>query len=119
MDENSGVRRVIAVKEVAGSGGRTTVDGGASGAAGGIAHFLDLPQDDSTVGPPPGPSFDRNLPRNITMQTGKTAVLSCRVFNVNDKSVSWGSDWSGKALGRGSLGSGAYRTQRLHSGDGD
>ncbi|XP_042228408.1 uncharacterized protein LOC121870621 [Homarus americanus] len=52
-------------------------------------NFLDSPQEDATLGPPPGPSFDRNLPRNITIQTGKTAVLSCRVFNVNDKSVSW------------------------------
>lgn len=88
VDEKSGVRRVIAVREVAGRGGRAVVDGDASGGTGGIARLLDLPQDDSTVGPPPGPSFDRNLPRNITMQTGQTAVLSCRVFNVNDKSVS-------------------------------
>ncbi|KAK8377683.1 hypothetical protein O3P69_013968 [Scylla paramamosain] len=84
VDEKSGVRRVIAVREVAGRGSRAAGDG-----PNGIARLLDLPQDDSTVGPPPGPSFDRNLPRNITMQTGQTAVLSCRVFNVNDKSVSW------------------------------
>ncbi|KAG0728526.1 hypothetical protein GWK47_032319 [Chionoecetes opilio] len=87
VDEKSGVRRVIAVREVAEQGMRTAVEGVGSGSS--SNSLLDLPQDDSTLGPPPGPSFDRNLPRNITMQKGQTAVLSCRVFNVNDKSVSW------------------------------
>ncbi|XP_050723002.1 uncharacterized protein LOC127001843 isoform X2 [Eriocheir sinensis] len=82
VDEKSGVRRVIAVREAAGWGG----EGGDPRSRNSL---LDRPQDDATVGPPPGPSFDRNLPRNITIQAGKTAVLSCRVFNVNDKSVSW------------------------------
>ncbi|KAK7077301.1 hypothetical protein SK128_001122 [Halocaridina rubra] len=38
---------------------------------------------------PPSPSFDRNVPRSITVQTGKTATLICRVMNAGEKSVSW------------------------------
>lgn len=73
VGEESGERRVIAVR---------------GSDAFGEEDLLDMPQEDATMGPPPGPSFDRNLPRNITIQAGQTAVLSCRVFNVNDKSVS-------------------------------
>ncbi|XP_069996510.1 uncharacterized protein [Penaeus vannamei] len=47
------------------------------------------PMDAAAIGPPPGPSFDKTLPRNVTIQAGKMAILSCRVFNINDKSVSW------------------------------
>nr|XP_045618752.1 uncharacterized protein LOC123770693 [Procambarus clarkii] len=78
VEEEGGGRRVIAVR-----GSHTQA------APRGHYTFLDEPQDDSTLGPPPGPSFDRTLPRNITIQSGKTAILSCRVFNANDKSVSW------------------------------
>ncbi|KAK8741946.1 hypothetical protein OTU49_002025 [Cherax quadricarinatus] len=78
VEEEGGERRFIAVR-----GSHTPA------ASYGDARFLEEPQEDATLGPPPGPSFDRNLPRNITIQSGKTAVLSCRVFNVNDKSVSW------------------------------
>ena len=35
-----------------------------------------------------GPSFDRSLPRNVTVQVGKTAILSCRVLNRGSKTVS-------------------------------
>lgn len=35
-----------------------------------------------------GPYFDSSLPRNLTVQTGKTAVLSCRVLNREEKTVS-------------------------------
>lgn len=52
------------------------------------------PMDAAAIGPPPGPSFDKTLPRNVTIQAGKMAILSCRVFNINDKSVSWGSTFS-------------------------
>ncbi|CAL4143015.1 unnamed protein product, partial [Meganyctiphanes norvegica] len=38
---------------------------------------------------PTGPRFDRSLPRNVTVQVDKTAVLSCRVLNIADKSVAW------------------------------
>ncbi|XP_042873963.1 uncharacterized protein LOC122254366 isoform X2 [Penaeus japonicus] len=50
---------------------------------------LDAHMDAAAIGPPPGPSFDKTLPRNVTIQAGKMAILSCRVFNINDKSVSW------------------------------
>ncbi|CAL4142210.1 unnamed protein product, partial [Meganyctiphanes norvegica] len=46
-------------------------------------------QQDGAMGTPTGPRFDRTLPRNVTVQAGKTAVLACRVMNVADKSVSW------------------------------
>lgn len=52
------------------------------------------PMDAAAIGPPPGPSFDKTLPRNVTIQAGKMAILSCRVFNINDKSVSWSSIFS-------------------------
>lgn len=35
-----------------------------------------------------GPRFDRTLPRQVTVQAGKTAVLSCRVLDSSEKSVS-------------------------------
>ncbi|XP_068201126.1 uncharacterized protein [Palaemon carinicauda] len=43
----------------------------------------------STTPHPPSPSFDRDTPRSLTVQSGKTAKLVCRVLNVGDKSVSW------------------------------
>ncbi|ROT84883.1 dpr6, isoform D [Penaeus vannamei] len=37
-----------------------------------------------------GPRFDRSLPRNVTVQAGKSAVLACRVLDVSKTSqVSW------------------------------
>lgn len=36
-----------------------------------------------------GPRFDSRLPRNLTVAEGSTAVLSCRVFNLRNKTVSW------------------------------
>ncbi|XP_042226496.1 uncharacterized protein LOC121869309 isoform X2 [Homarus americanus] len=36
-----------------------------------------------------GPRFDRSLPRKVTVQAGKTAVLACRVLDSTEKSVSW------------------------------
>ncbi|XP_071543597.1 LOW QUALITY PROTEIN: uncharacterized protein [Panulirus ornatus] len=36
-----------------------------------------------------GPRFDRSLPREVTVQAGKTAVLTCRVLDSSEKSVSW------------------------------
>lgn len=35
-----------------------------------------------------GPRFDRSLPRNVTVQAGKSAVLACRVLDVSKTSVS-------------------------------
>ncbi|XP_066975807.1 uncharacterized protein [Macrobrachium rosenbergii] len=43
----------------------------------------------STTPHPASPSFDRNTARSLTVQSGKTAKLVCRVLNVGDKSVSW------------------------------
>ncbi|XP_063841389.1 zwei Ig domain protein zig-8-like [Scylla paramamosain] len=37
----------------------------------------------------PSPRFDRDQPRSVKVQAGKTAVLVCRVLNLGDKSVSW------------------------------
>lgn len=34
-----------------------------------------------------GPRFDRSLPRNVTVQAGKSAVLACRVLDVSKTSV--------------------------------
>jgi len=35
------------------------------------------------------PSFDESVPTNLTVQQGSTAYLGCRIFNVENKSVSW------------------------------
>ncbi|CAL4165201.1 unnamed protein product, partial [Meganyctiphanes norvegica] len=74
-----------------GGGGGNGVGGHRGG--GGYAHAYKGSKDvkETYKGPstPPRPKFDISLPRNITVQRGKTAVLSCRVLNQGDKSVSW------------------------------
>lgn len=35
------------------------------------------------------PEFDQHLPANLTVQQGDTAYLSCRIFNIANRSVSW------------------------------
>jgi hypothetical protein len=40
------------------------------------------------LGSPTGPRFDQTIPRNLTVQEGQTAILSCRVLNLAEKTVS-------------------------------
>ncbi|XP_076029134.1 uncharacterized protein LOC143017909 isoform X2 [Oratosquilla oratoria] len=35
------------------------------------------------------PTFDNSMPHNITVAEGKTAYMSCRVYNIGHHSVSW------------------------------
>jgi len=35
------------------------------------------------------PEFDSHVPANLTVQQGDTAYLSCRIFNIGNRSVSW------------------------------
>jgi len=35
------------------------------------------------------PEFDSYVPANLTVQQGDTAYLSCRIFNIGNRSVSW------------------------------
>ncbi|XP_046748918.1 peroxidasin-like [Diprion similis] len=39
--------------------------------------------------PKPEPTFDPSQPTNVTALIGKTAYLTCRVRNLDDKTVSW------------------------------
>lgn len=103
VGDRDGGQRVIAVRGVDGVALPVAVTPTASNVDRGGRSYeeeeedpLDTLQGDEevTIGPPPSPSFDRNLPRNITIQSGKTAILSCRVFNVNDKSVSYPFDFA-------------------------
>ncbi|XP_047495248.1 hemicentin-2-like isoform X2 [Penaeus chinensis] len=80
------VERGFAFRADEENGGRVGVYPVGSPDEGGAAN---PPMDAAAIGPPPGPSFDKTLPRNVTIQAGKMAILSCRVFNINDKSVSW------------------------------
>ncbi|XP_043790038.1 zwei Ig domain protein zig-8 [Apis laboriosa] len=36
-----------------------------------------------------GPTFEMNVPRNVTTAVGQTAFLHCRVHQLGDKEVSW------------------------------
>lgn len=73
---------------------RADVPDGKKGVSSSTRHRLGPHQGDkigppSTTALPPSPSFDRNTPRSLTVQAGKTARLICQVRNVGDKSVSW------------------------------
>jgi len=72
-----------------GSGLRVGGHGGGGDISRAYQGFQDVQETYKGPSTPPRPKFDFSLPRNITVQRGKTAVLSCRVLNQGDKSVSW------------------------------
>ena len=43
----------------------------------------------SDVGTQTGPYIDRDASKNVTIQKGKTAVLTCGVSNLGNKTVSY------------------------------
>ncbi|XP_064082307.1 hemicentin-2-like isoform X1 [Macrobrachium nipponense] len=42
-----------------------------------------------TLAPPPAPQVDPSHSNDVTALAGKTALLNCRVHNINNKTVSW------------------------------
>ncbi|KAA0194630.1 hypothetical protein HAZT_HAZT006792 [Hyalella azteca] len=44
------------------------------------------------LGSPTGPRFDQTIPRNLTVQEGQTAILSCRVLNLAEKTYKYSTD---------------------------
>lgn len=53
------------------------------------AHGPHMDVNPATMAPPPPPQVDPSHSSDVTALAGKSAILNCRVHNINNKTVSW------------------------------